>query len=250
MIIPIYQTQGQSSHLLAQAIGKKYHTKATHTGTLDPMAEGVLIVLTDQDRFNKSKYADWKKTYQFEILFGFSTDSHDLLGITTDQKNINLPDEKSAEQLKVILPHFMGKQRQLIPTFSAKRVNGKSGFDIGKKGDQLNHEQRIEIFNIHFNQLNRLSGIELLTQIKEKIKKVKGDFRQQDILDNWQTTLTTEKFKTQKFVIAQLTAQTSKRTYIRGLVRDISQKMELPATTFSIIRTQNGPYTIKDCRLM
>ena len=68
MILPIYQHQGSSSHMLARQVGQQYGEKATHTGTLDPMAEGVLIVLTGQDRFNKSKYTDWQKVYKIEEL--------------------------------------------------------------------------------------------------------------------------------------------------------------------------------------
>lgn len=250
MIIPIYQPQGSSSHLLAQQIGQKHGAKATHTGTLDPMAEGVLIVLTGEDRFNKAKYTEWQKEYQFEILFGFSTDTHDLLGLITDQKCLTLHDTpytihdpQLIIDLKNTLNDFIGPQTQLMPTFSAKRVEGKSGFDLGKQGAQLTQKQQVEIFDLHFNQLKQINNQELLATITKKISKVDGDFRQTKILDQWRNKVTASD---QTYLIAQLTTTTSKRTYIRGLVRDIAEKLNIPATTFSIIRAKNGPYSIED----
>jgi tRNA pseudouridine55 synthase len=125
MLIPVYKPLGSSSHQLAKKVGETYGEKATHTGTLDPMAEGVLVVLTGEDRFKKTEYSHWQKTYQFKVLVGFETDTHDLLGLikNIDHKKINQPVfEKN-------LKSFIGRQQQLVPKFSAQRINGQSGFD-------------------------------------------------------------------------------------------------------------------------
>ncbi len=99
MIIPVYKPLGSSTHLLAKKTGDIYQTKATHTGTLDPMANGVVVVLTAEDRFKKSKLANWKKTYEFEILWGATTDSHDLLGLITQTSQAPVDLKKLEEAL-------------------------------------------------------------------------------------------------------------------------------------------------------
>ena len=153
MIIPVYKPLGASTHLLAKKVGDIHQTKATHTGTLDPMANGVVIVLTAEDRFKKSELSDWKKTYEFEILWGISTDSHDLLGLTTqiDQKQIDV------EKLEETLPKFTGKILQQLPKFSAQRINGESYFDQAKK--QTTFTPRSENIQIHSLKLKNSYSI-------------------------------------------------------------------------------------------
>lgn len=240
MIIPIYKPIGASSHQLAKKVGDQHSQKATHTGTLDPMAEGVLIVLTGEDRLKKSEYSDWKKTYEFKILVGIETDSHDLLGLTKNilNKKINI------KNLEKNISKFIGKQIQTTPVFSAQRVDGKSGFDLAKQNKPFKQqENEIEIFSLEIQKEETLSNKNLLIYIKEKIGLVKGDFRQTEVLRNWNKILKEEK----EFQLITIEATTSKRTYIRSIVRDIGQKLNIPTTTFSINRTKNGPYGLKDC---
>lgn len=235
MIIPTYKPIGASSHQLAKEIGKQHGEKATHTGTLDPMAEGMLIVLTGEDRFKKEEFSNWKKEYEFEILVGFETDSHDLLGLVTNQKNNPIKKIELEKSLKT----FLGKQTQTAPKFSAQRVAGKSGFDLAKKNQEFKQQKnKIEIFEINILGNEKITSQELLSKIEQKIKKVSGDFRQTEITKNWKSILNKEIDSV--FQIWKVRAVTSKRTYIRALVRDLGEKLKVPATTFSIIRTKNG----------
>ncbi|MFZ5437509.1 MAG: hypothetical protein ACOZAK_00425 [Patescibacteria group bacterium] len=241
MIIPTYKPLGRSSHSLAQEIGKKYSEKATHTGTLDPMAEGVLVVLTDEDRFNKAKFSNWQKTYLFQILVGIETDTHDLLGIVKniDHKKIN------QQVLKKNLKNFIGQQKQLVPKFSAQRINGLSGFDLAKANKDFPLQKNdIEIFSLKIIKQEIINNIKLLNYIQKNIALVTGDFRQLDILKTWQASLKNN----QVFQLITLEAITSKRTYVRSLVRDLAKKLKLPLTTYSIIRTKNGPFELKNCK--
>jgi len=232
MIIPIYQPLGSSTHLLARKIGEIYKTKATHTGTLDPMAEGVVVVLTDQDRFLKSTLSDWQKTYEFKIVWGVSTDTHDLLGKIETEDLAVQPDMHALEDIQTT---FLGPQLQEIPTFSAKR-------------SQEVQFSNITIFDLAHTSTQLISAQEIVVQLNQVIPKLTNDFRQESILKNWHNWFKTlpNQEKTQ-LLITTHTARTSKRTYIRGLVRDLSIKIKIPATTFHINRTANGSYTSKDC---
>lgn len=241
MIIPVYKPVGASTHLLAKKAGDIYQTKATHTGTLDPMADGVVVVLTAEDRFKKSELTDWKKTYEFEILWGISTDTHDLLGLTTKigQKQINV------KELEKILPKFTGAISQQLPKFSAQRISGESYFDQAKK--QIAFIPRSENIQIHSLELKNsyaINKLQLQNYIKSRVNLVKGNFRQPQILAKWQQAIP---HLSEKLIVTKLITTTSKKAYIRSLVRDISKELSIPATTYSLTRTANGDYLIKDC---
>lgn len=248
MIVPIFKPLGASTHQLAKKAGQLYGEKATHTGTLDPMAEGVVLILTGQDRFNKQQHSQVKKTYQFSILFGATTDSYDLLGLInqTSSKTNKLSLAQLKTKLEQIIPQFTGEQQQRIPKFSAKRFKGKSFFDAAKKNQPVPAiQETINIFELSLENLEQVSASKLRKEILGKISLVKGDFRQQEIKDGWQNFFNST--KQEKFPLATLKATTSKRTYIRGLVRDLGTNLEIPATTYSLIRTAHGSHTLKDC---
>ncbi|GIK83602.1 MAG: hypothetical protein BroJett025_02240 [Patescibacteria group bacterium] len=250
MIIPIWKKVGESTHLLAQKVGEKIHQKATHTGTLDPMAEGIVVVLTGDDRFKKGEFKDAKKTYTFEILFGVSTDSLDLLGITKDLTKQPLNEVEIGEKLKTLLQNFLGAQIQIQPNFSAQRVKGKSGFDLAKKGETFEQKKnRVTIFSIDCKKVDSVDITVLQNNIFDRIQLVSGDFRQQKITEQWGETFRTLKKKNiSQLPFITLHIEVSTRTYVRAFVRDLSKVLDIPATTYSITRTKNGQFSQKDCQ--
>lgn len=253
MIKTIYQPQGVSSHLLARDFGKSRGEKATHTGTLDPMAEGVMVILTGDDRFKKQELSDVKKTYQFEILWGINTDSLDLLGLITDQNLESVASKLTQiENLEKYLGKYLGELKQKLPKFSAKRVKGESAFDFAKRGEEMeDHFRDVEIFETKVLSLDQINVVELEKIIFTKVNNVKGDFRQTEIISGWKAFFKNISKDSQEatFYISKCEVTASKRTYVRAIVRDIAEDIGIPATTFSIIRTVNGPYTVKDCEL-
>lgn len=252
MIIPIYQRLGQSSHRLAQSVGEKLGKPATHTGTLDPMAEGVLIVLTGEDRLHKSAYSKWQKTYQFSNIWGVTTDSLDVLGLVTEWQ----PMEQSSEvaQLesaaRAVIPQLVGQRHQIMPAFSAKRISGESYFDMAKRGDPVpTITQTITIHSLELLRIETITSAQILTHVSDKISKVSGDFRQEACLARWHKKLTPLLTNSSiTWPVFHWQATVSHRTYIRALVNEISQLVGTPSTTFSITRTHNGEYLLRDCK--
>lgn len=250
MIIPVWKKVGESTHLLAKKIGDISNTKATHTGTLDPMAEGVVLVLTAEDRYKKAEFSDNKKVYKFEVLFGVNTDTHDLLGLQTatfpQQLNISNIEKKIIQ----IIPSIINTKNQKQPDFSAQRIDGVSAFDKAKKGETIDQkENNITIFSLEIIDKSYIDLQSAQSKIFDKIKLIQGDFRQEEITQNWKKTF--ELMKSKKITsLPVMTFQTtvSKRTYIRALVRDLSMQLEIPATTFHIVRTKNGDFTRNDCK--
>lgn len=245
MIIPVYKPLGASSHQLAAKIGLARGEKATHTGTLDPLAEGVLIVVTGEDRFKKAELSDTEKTYEFEMLCGISTDSCDLLGLPTKVQTEQLNLEEITASLTQILPSFLGETEQTQPTFSAGRHAGKSFFQLAKSDESLPEKKNtISIHSLKLVTAQVISAETVLQTHLEKILLVRGDFRQNDILATWQGHANT---MPKELPLFRFEASVSKRTYVRAIVRDLAKRILVPATTFSIVRTQNGQYSIADC---
>lgn len=257
MIVAIYKPLGASTHRLALQVGVRCGEKATHTGTLDPMAEGVVVVLTDEDRFNKSLHSESAKTYEFTVAFGVSTDSLDLLGKIekVDVENIDLPTLTLAvEQWAQNLP---GVVIQQTPDFSARRVSGKSAFDLAKKKVEMPPKlEEVKIFSCRILDVEELSLSQLTQQAIAKISLVEGNFRQQEIIKMWSEVgengcQQKDKLKnlppSSKLPIFKFEVTTSRRTYIRALAPQLEKLTKIPAVVTSIERTANGNFEIADC---
>lgn len=245
MIQPLFKPIGKSSHLLAHKLGQLLGEPCTHTGTLDPMANGVLIALSGNDRYQKESLSAWKKEYEFSVVVGISTDSLDLLGLIT-HLDPSFTAIKSREKVKRILHQFIGTQNQVIPQFSAKRVDGESFFDKAKRQEELpQHSQEIEVYSLDLVSIDMISASQLLSIVRRNVSQVEGDFRQASILENWTHELS--KLESIVFPVMRVRALTSKKTYVRGLVRDIGSALNVPTVTSALSRTKNGPYSIQDC---
>jgi tRNA pseudouridine(55) synthase len=257
MIIPIWKKIGQSSHLLAKKTGEELakisgnelDKKATHTGTLDPMAEGVLVVLTGDDRFNKQELSNWDKTYEFELMLGVSTDTLDLLGLQTKLINMNIDLDEIGNKIDQILKSFLGQQVQTQPRFSAQRVSGKSAFDLAKNQVKfIANKNKINIKSLEIISSKFIDLEKIHLYLQKNIAKVVGDFRQEQILQQWQATISKlQNDQIFSLPIIKIRAQVTKKTYIRSLCRDISKALNLPGIAFSITRTENGPYSRESC---
>lgn len=243
MIIPLFKPIGASSHQLAQKAGELYCEKATHTGTLDPIASGVLTVLTGKDRFFKEKYADVKKIYRCKVLLGFSTDTHDILGLIQDTQEVS---DAGVAAWTEQIPQLIGNHLQKMPHFSAKRHQGKSFFNFAKTGqsqDLPDIEVAITISAARMEGAEIFSSRQVLAFISRTISSVKGDFRQKGIASGWKKSLATHS----QALTLTLHITCTKRTYIRSLVRDLSSKTGLPGCVLSLERVANGDFTIADC---
>jgi len=202
----------------------------TYAGRLDPMAEGKLLVLVGEECKKKDEYLGMDKEYEFEMLFGFKTDSYDLLGISSPGNFIK---EDLISELAGILENKKGKFTQKYPPFSSKTVGGVPLFQKTKDGDDFDlPEREVEIYEISFLGFREIKGADLLKEIKRRINLVHGDFRQEEIIKKWEEDLTGR--EDEIFQIAKAKMSCSSGTYVRSLVNGFS----FPAVTFSIKRTK------------
>jgi len=108
--------------------------KVGHTGTLDPLATGLMIVCTGRETKNIQHYLDHDKEYLTTICLGKTTPSFDL---ETKVDNTYPVDHISEEIINSTLQKFIGTQDQLPPIFSAKWLDGKRAYDLARQGKKV-----------------------------------------------------------------------------------------------------------------
>lgn len=136
-------------------IRKKYDIKKIkvgHAGTLDPLATGLVIVCTGKKTKTIEQYQAQEKEYIATIKLGETTPSFDL---ETEVDKTYPIDQITEESFKKAISEFIGKQEQMPPMFSAKRVNGKRAYISARKGKTLDLKpSKIEIYNIEIIKIN------------------------------------------------------------------------------------------------
>ena len=200
-IVNIYKEQGFTSHdVVAKLRGIYGQKKIGHTGTLDPMAEGVLIVCLGQATKLSDLILTKDKQYIAKMKLGVVTDTDDTSG------NIKASKEDAAkelfedvssieERLKITFGEFVGPSMQIPPMYSAIKVNGKKLYEYARAGIEIEREPRsIEIYDIQLQ--------EIFPETQE----------------------------------VSFSVRCSKGTYIRSLIRDIGEKLEVGATMSGLLR--------------
>jgi len=143
----------------------------TYAGRLDPMAYGLLLVLAGEETKNKEKYLSLDKEYEFSILFGFSTDTYDILGKVIDNKNFNISEIGLRKNIIQVLPKFLGNRIQKYPIYSSKTVKGKPLFFYARAGEKVEIPEKeifikklkliklilIFLYKINLNEFRKLS---------------------------------------------------------------------------------------------
>lgn len=146
-IFIIDKPKGMTSRDVVNEVEKKLHTKKVgHTGTLDPMATGVLIVCINEGLKIARFLSSEKKTYEVEVCCGIKTDTLDTEG-TIEEKNDNYQLEES--KICEVLQSFVGSYLQEVPKYSAVKVNGRRLYDYARKNEEVSLPKKmVEIYQI------------------------------------------------------------------------------------------------------
>ena len=183
MIIYHYKKIGQTMNQVIDDIKKLYHTKKiTYAGRLDPLAYGLVIILTDDDIYKRDHYIGQNKVYQFQMINGIQTDTYDILGLI---KNINSNDF-NMNKINV------GKQLMEYPPYSSvpiKEHNKPYWFCALNNLLVVNKPTKeIEIFDIKLIDKQSKTKNEIIELITDRINKITvNTFRQKEILEKWNT---------------------------------------------------------------
>lgn len=145
-IVILYKTEGMSSHSATSRLRRLLGAdKCGHTGTLDPLAEGVLPILVERGVKASEYVTSEDKHYRATLLLGITTDTEDITGeILT--KCDTLPDEG---EVMAAVESMVGDSYQIPPMYSAIKIGGKKLYDLAREGKTVEREARpITVFSI------------------------------------------------------------------------------------------------------
>lgn len=153
MILSIYKPIGWTSFDVVKKIkGITKEKKVGHGGTLDPFAEGLLIIGTGTDTKKLTDISSSTKTYRATLKLGETTDSLDNEGPVTSKMKVPFLNKEKVEK---ILFDFKGEYKQTPPMYSAKKVNGVRLYKLARKNKVVHREPIfVNIEEISLNAIN------------------------------------------------------------------------------------------------
>lgn len=151
-ILIVHKPVGITSHDVVGRVRRLFGTRRVgHTGTLDPLASGVLVVLVGRAAKAAEYLSADRKAYRATLRLGLTTDTEDITGQVLTQCHA-LPTE---EEVMAVTKRFVGDLLQVPPMYSALKVDGQKLYDLARKGQTVEREARP--ITVHSLSCERLS---------------------------------------------------------------------------------------------
>ena len=240
-IVRVYKERGETlASLLVrfrEEQGYDKEVKITYAGRLDPMAEGLVLFLVGESRFQKDALLGERKTYEVEVLLGVSTDTLDVLGMIEQETIVTVSEDaiaQAVEQMKSIreIPY---------PNYSSVPVEGVPLFVHARAGCSVSvPHKRITIYEAILETVRTVPLKEIAAESIKDISRVEGDFRQDAISECWKAYTD----DTRAVQLVRLTITASSGTYMRSLAQWLGAQLGVPALAYSIKRTNLGKYSV------
>lgn len=150
-ILNVYKEQDYTSFdVVAKLRGILKQKKIGHTGTLDPMAEGVLLVCLGKATKLVDLLTEGDKCYRATMKLGYETDTEDVTGETTAEGDAAVLAQLTQTDVECAILSFVGKYDQIPPMYSAIKKDGKKLYEYARAGIEIKREPRpVEIYAIH-----------------------------------------------------------------------------------------------------
>ncbi len=211
-VLIIDKPAGMTSHDVVAQVRKILRIKRVgHTGTLDPFATGVLVVMVGRAT-RLARFLDKdKKGYKAVVRLGFTTDTGDRTGKRKEETG-NRKEELSKEKLAEVLQGFLGETEQMPPMYSAKKIEGKKLYELARKGVEIERKPvRINIYELELSPQDNGEAFLLNPDGTAELK---------------------------------INVLCSAGTYIRVLAEDIGKKLETGGHLAELKRTRAGKFDL------
>ncbi len=151
-VLLVDKKTGITSHDVVERFRRRAKVKkAGHTGTLDPLATGLLVLCVGKATRLQAYLMGMEKTYEGTIQFGWATDSYDATGTPVNGEAV----EQSVEHIdfEPHLAQFRGAIEQMPPAFSAKKIDGVRAYELARKGEEV----KLKVKNVTVYEFTILS---------------------------------------------------------------------------------------------
>ena len=163
-LLIINKPVGYTSRDIVNIISKKLKTKKVgHTGTLDPLASGVLVITIGRYTKLGEILTSLDKEYISEIKLGIKTDTLDITGNILEKKDFNL----QKEDIEKVFKKFVGKYKMEVPIYSAIKINGKKLYEYARN----NEEVELPIKTVEIKELELIDYKEGIIKFRTKVEK-------------------------------------------------------------------------------
>lgn len=224
-IVCVYKPRGAGSFSVTRAFRREFSIKKVgHAGTLDPLAEGLLILGFGRGTKALSSLQGLEKAYKAVFFLGAESDTEDAEGELTAQTDqaSRLVRSLSYRELEGAAKAFRGQISQVPSRFSALHFEGKRAYELARAGKDFELDPRkVQIYSFRIGRMRAPSRIEKGRLLKNGWS---GEGR-----------------------LLECEVSCSKGTYIRALARDFGRRLGCGAYLFRLQRTQIGPFSLKDC---
>lgn len=210
-ILVVNKPKGMTSHDVVQRLRRTYGMKKVgHTGTLDPMVDGVLVICFGRATKLAQYLTDETKQYHATVCLGQATTTEDVTGDMLETLEIS---EKRmheiAAEMDQVMQGFIGDYEQLPPMYSAVKINGRKLYEYARNDEVIERKTRkVTIYDISYQADSFLYD--------KKTKQIHCSYN----------------------------VKSSKGLYVRTLCVDIGKKLGVPATMADLTRTASGAYTL------
>lgn len=234
LVVAIDKPVGMTSHDVVNRVRTVFgERRVGHTGTLDPLASGILPVCVGPATRLDAYMVGHDKRYLVRVAFGAATDTDDCEGRPTRFGTV--PDELSDPDFACrFLEGLIGPSLQMPPAYSAIKVNGKKACDAARDGNVIVLEPRpIEVYTATLKGLSESDDCNLLMDAEA----VAAEYHE----DEGMAALSARMF------YWDIEFSVSKGTYIRALARDIGNAVGCPAHVAALRRVEAGGISLDDC---
>ena len=166
-VINVYKEPGYTSFdVVAKLRGILHQKKIGHTGTLDPQAEGVLVVCLGKATRLCDILPDHDKEYEAVLLLGTTTDTEDMTGTVLERKPVNVSEGAVREAVE----SYIGTYDQIPPMYSAIKVNGQKLYDLARQGQTVERKPRsVTIYTLEILEMD-------LPRVRLRIRCSRGTY--------------------------------------------------------------------------
>lgn len=243
MLLPLYKPLGltplqalESLRMHAELGGEKL----TYAGRLDPLAEGVMLILGGEERHRKADYTGLDKAYEAEFLLGWGSDTGDILGRIRRGVPPTGPVAEAVRSLE-------GERERRVPAWASVPVDGKSLVWHQRHGRPVEAPLRpMRVEQVELRADRQVEVDTLHECIRQKIPLVQGPFRQTEALTDWENCLRGG----DRCRLIHVSCITGPGAYLRSLAAELGQLLGTEALLWSLRRTRVGRWTEADCRYL
>lgn len=240
VILPVHKPAGwtplESLDALRRARAELADAPMVYAGRLDPMAEGVLLVLTGEDRHALPAHLAHDKDYVATFLLGVASDTHDALGRLAAPRP-----PPSISVCRDALAALRGTHVLPLPAWSAYRVRGRPLHAWASEGrlDEVERPLRaMEVRAVTTAASEQIRVDDIVPDVLGRIDRVRGAFRQAEARADWERVAAMGP----PLVVVTATLTVSSGTYIRALAEDLGARLGCGALLLRLVRTRVGPY--------